>query len=167
MARPVIRLPDWFVENSTRKVEPSDAKRAQGWSINEPLPAQILNWLLQSISEWLAYVANDVAPFVGVASQGGVETDSAFTLTAADDGKIFFLDSSHGGFDIDLCDPALFANKKFTLKDETQSLNEFPCFLRRFAAEKIENFAADYELASNGGQWDVFSNGTDWFFIGG
>lgn len=56
MARPTVPFLNWTPDNDPQKVvEPSGSKKTQGWSPNEPLPAQNMNWLLYSIDQWLQY----------------------------------------------------------------------------------------------------------------
>lgn len=59
MARPTVPFLDWTQDNDPLKnVEPSGSKKNQGWSPNEPLPAQNMNWILYSIDQWLKYAVD-------------------------------------------------------------------------------------------------------------
>ncbi len=54
--KPTVPRLDWVPSGSRDKIsEPSGSKKAQGWSPNEPLPAQQENWILHSLSQWLRY----------------------------------------------------------------------------------------------------------------
>lgn len=51
----------------------------------------------------------------------------------------------------------------FYVKDKTGTMNTFNCTLLRAASEKIELLAANFALEANGGEWLIFSDGTDWY----
>jgi len=54
--KPTVARLDWVPSADPDKVsEPSGSKKTQGWSPNEPLPAQQENWILYSLSQWLKY----------------------------------------------------------------------------------------------------------------
>lgn len=86
MARPTVPFLDWTPDNDPLKViEPSGSKKTQGWSPNEPLPAQNMNWLLYSMDQWLKYavatadlVGGQIRSVLGTADQvsSGIATHS-------------------------------------------------------------------------------------------
>lgn len=54
--KPTVARLDWVPSGDPDKIsEPSGSKKTQGWSPNEPLPAQQENWILYSLSKWLKY----------------------------------------------------------------------------------------------------------------
>lgn len=54
--KPTVARLDWVPSGDVDKIsEPSGSKKTQGWSPNEPLPAQQENWILYSLSKWLKY----------------------------------------------------------------------------------------------------------------
>jgi|GEM_PF-5315771 len=54
--KPTVARLDWVPSADPDKIsEPSGSKKTQGWSPNEPLPAQQENWILYSLSQWLKY----------------------------------------------------------------------------------------------------------------
>lgn len=56
ISKPTVTRLDWVPSGDVDKIsEPSGSKKAQGWSPNEPLPAQQENWILYSLSQWLKY----------------------------------------------------------------------------------------------------------------
>lgn len=85
--KPTVNILDWVPSADPLKIsEPSGSKKAQGWSPNEPLPAQQENWILYSISQWKQYfqkatdLLNGVSPVavLGTASDvtNGLATHS-------------------------------------------------------------------------------------------
>jgi hypothetical protein len=71
--KPTVARLDWVPSGDPEKIsEPSGSKKTQGWSPNEPLPAQQENWILYSLSQWLAYFEEltDKSPEKVVATLG-------------------------------------------------------------------------------------------------
>jgi hypothetical protein len=77
IAKPTVDQLNWVPDGDPTKIsEPSGSKMTQGWSPNEPLPAQQENWILYSISQWLKYFedktdksAEKVVATLGTAAQ--------------------------------------------------------------------------------------------------
>ena len=56
LPKPSVAQLDWVPSNSGVRVEPSGSKKNQGWSPQEPLPAQNENWILYSIDQWIKWL---------------------------------------------------------------------------------------------------------------
>lgn len=59
MATKPTSLPRWATSGSALLVEPNDGKKDIGWVVNEPPPAQVLNWQKNLVYQWCAYL-NDL-----------------------------------------------------------------------------------------------------------
>ena len=65
--KPTVSKIDWVPNADPLKIsEPSGSKKAQGWSPNEPLPAQQENWILYSLSQWIKYFEEATDSLVGI-----------------------------------------------------------------------------------------------------
>lgn len=91
-------------------------------------------------------------------------TQSPYSLGASDNGKTFLVDSSLGAMQFNL--PAPVLNYSFKIKDSGFNFSINNCTIHRNGSEKIENLASDYICMSNGGIWEIASDGTNWFIIG-
>lgn len=56
LPKPSVAQLNWVPSNSGVRVEPSGSKKNQGWSPQEPLPAQNENWILYSIDQWIKWL---------------------------------------------------------------------------------------------------------------
>lgn len=86
------------------------------------------------------------------------------TPTAVVSGKTYLVDSTSLAITLQLPTPA--ANFFFIVKDFG-----FNCFtnnitIARFAAEKIDNVAANFTMTNSGSAWIFLSDGTNWFSAG-
>lgn len=153
-----------LVANPLLVVEPTVPKKAQGWAPLEPLPAQNENWLLKSISQWLAYledVTDELIATLVVRPLAGVYP---LTLTSADSGKTIVIDSDAAR---SIILPAPTNGLYFVFvdgfMDGKAGLDQFPATLgRNNVANKIQGLQADYELAAQGGIWRFKADGTGW-----
>lgn len=65
--KPTVSILDWVPSGDPDKIsEPSGSKKTQGWSPNEPLPAQQENWILYSISQWQQYFQKTTDSLLGI-----------------------------------------------------------------------------------------------------
>ena len=65
MAEPTSSI-DWTegnVDQATISVEPSAAKKKQGWLPDERPPRETMNWLFQNMDEWTKYFKGEIASF--------------------------------------------------------------------------------------------------------
>jgi len=89
-------------------------------------------------------------------------TDSPYTLTSADNGKMFLIESSAGAMVFNLqASPTL--NFTFSVKDVDGSFSTNNCTLNRNGAESIEGLAVDYTLDADFGAWSFITDATDWY----
>lgn len=102
--------------------------------------------------------------FLGRPSPSEAKTTS-YNLVVTDAFGIIKLDSSGGSFEIQLPNPALFANRTVTFKDVGGALSSNPVQLTRFANEEIGGMAANYQLEADFGSWNLWTDGVDWFLI--
>jgi hypothetical protein len=153
--RPSEATPGWAPADVADRVEPDGARKLSGYAPGEPLPAQILNWLLYSISLWLAY-------FAGFNEK--VNVTGTRPITAADDGRLLRLDSSGGAFNLTLPDPTTVSGLRLQLKDIGGVLSTHAVTLVRFGSEQIEGLAANFVLDANRGTWVLYCNGTGYEF---
>ncbi len=93
------------------------------------------------------------------------EKTDDFTIALGNENKIIPLNSENGSFEAQLPDPTTVDGKTFILKDVGGKLSEFPVTVLRFAAEDIEEVAADYVCSGDFGCWRFYSNGTNWLLI--
>lgn len=149
---------DWTLAEPTARVEPTTSKKNTGWQVLEPLPAQSMNWILYSISIWIAYLDS-------ITSSTTESVSAAYTVAATDQGKILRLSSASAPFNIQLPDPAESEGLKFTIKSVDSGLRANPVTLKRFGAESIEGLASDYVLESNFGSWEIVCSGGNYFFV--
>jgi len=167
--KPTENLPDWDVTNAPDAIEPSGSKKSNGYVPLEPFPAQHLNWLLSSISYWLTYLVSltDVLQIsFGVASTGTVDVNAPVTLNHTDhEGKVLVIDNSGNNVTITLPAVADADNMKFTAKDLTGDFGEFPVEIIPNTTDEIEGINDSYFLEASYGQWTLFCNGVEWFFI--
>lgn len=72
---------DWVTDDSPLKIiEPSDAKKLLGWTVNERPPFQFFNWQANLIDKWLQYI-NAVSDVDFTVGDG--DDDQYTTLAAA------------------------------------------------------------------------------------
>lgn len=65
--KPTVSILDWVPSGDPAKIsEPSGSKKTQGWSPNEPLPAQQENWILYSLSQWQKYFEEATDSLIGI-----------------------------------------------------------------------------------------------------
>jgi len=67
MAKPASGI-DWTEGNpdqGTISVEPSAAKKEQGFLVDERPPKETFNWLFQNVDEWIKYLDGQVDAFAG------------------------------------------------------------------------------------------------------
>ena len=67
MAEPTSSI-DWTegnVDQATISVEPSAAKKKQGWLQDERPPRETMNWLFQNVDEWTKYFKGEIDLFSG------------------------------------------------------------------------------------------------------
>ena len=69
MATKPTKLPEWATTGGTTS-EPSAGQKAAGWTVATRPPARRMNWILNIIYQWCAYVKDAV--FVGEAGQPGI-----------------------------------------------------------------------------------------------
>lgn len=160
MQRPNINLPGWAPSDLNALVEPSVGRKTTGWQPNEPLPAQLENWLNYSMSAWLAYLASLTGSNVGDADAGDIPT-----LTPASEGVVWLLDSTADAFAIELPDPDLVNGAKFYFKDVGGALDTNPVTLERFDTENFEGVQQHYVLEAPNGFWTVWAHDGDWYLI--
>ncbi len=86
-----------------------------------------------------------------------------YTVLTGDNGKVLLIDSTAASGTIQLPVPA--ADFKFTVLDVGGVLNTNKVTLTRYAAENIQGLAANFDLESNNGSWNVGCNGTNWILF--
>lgn len=170
--RPVINKPDWFVSDSSKRVEPSGPKKTQGWLPNEPLPAQNENWLLYSISVWIEWLVEEmdnlVAGFKGALSNGVTILNEGedYAIDSGDDGHTFLVDTSGALQPVfRMPVPADFAGMKFTVKDIGGALSTYPVAVDDTNGGRLEGLAAPYMLEADFGEWTWYCDGTDFWLV--
>lgn len=100
----------------------------------------------------------------GFGALGVLLVNSNLVLTSGDNRRILNLDSSGGSFNIEL--PAPAANFLLTIKDFIGSLAAFPVTLTRSGpGVQIEGLAADYVLQADFGAWELYCDGTNYYFV--
>ncbi len=93
------------------------------------------------------------------------ERTSDYSPTALQAGSVIPLNSEGGSFDVLLPDPATMTGLSMKFKDVGGFLGLFPVSLVPFGSEEIEFLASEYQLESDNGEWELFCNGVDYFFI--
>lgn len=88
-------------------------------------------------------------------------TQSPYTLTNADIGKTFYVNSANGAMTFNLPTPAI--NYNFSIQDIGNTAATNAITIHRNGGEKIMNLTNDYLMNISLGQWSVNGNGTDWF----
>lgn len=89
-------------------------------------------------------------------------TQSPYTLTTADNGKTFLVQSSNAVMQFNL--PTAASNFSFLVKDRDGNFLTNNCTIHRHGSESIEGLAADYVMAASWGEWGLICDGTNWFF---
>lgn len=84
---------------------------------------------------------------------------SPYTIISTD--ALLLVDTSGGSVTINLPNPS--GLRKIKIKDATGNFGTVHPTIARFGSEKIENTAADLILWANFGNYELQSNGTDWF----
>lgn len=165
--KPTVNQLGWTPANNPLTViEPSTPKKTNGWVPLEPLPAQNENWILYSISKWIAYLETITDELIASAPPASATPKTAnYTIVVADAYGIIRVNSAAGSFNLQLPNPALFSQKKVTILDVGGALHDFPVTLVRFAAEQIEGLASSYILESNRGSWTLFAVDGNWYFL--
>jgi len=85
-----------------------------------------------------------------------------YSIVASDAFGLLKLDSSAGGFDLQLPDPSSFAKRSLTIKDEAGFLSSNPVNLVRHDDELISGVQSDFALESDFGVWNLYCDGTNW-----
>lgn len=93
-----------------------------------------------------------------------VTPPTAYTLSLPDNGKTFLVNSAAGAIQFNL--PVPSANFKFKIKDSGGVMNTNGCTMHRNAAELFAGLATDYVMNANGGEWEIGTDGTNWFILG-
>jgi hypothetical protein len=88
----------------------------------------------------------------------------SLVVGTGDNAKVFYVDTSTGPFQFNL--PAPTKNFLFVVVDVGGYTNINNITMHRNAAEKINNTAADLNLAANYGHWQFMSDGTNWNVVG-
>lgn len=69
MAKPSSK-PLWTKTNAVDRVEPSGAKKEDGWNTSEAPPHEFMNWLFYNIGvEWLEYFDTEIDLLIGTTTQ--------------------------------------------------------------------------------------------------
>lgn len=157
-AIPDFNLPDWYMNDLNQLSEPGGSRKLTGYFPLEPLPAQEFNWLMNSVSVWLAFLKDAV---IG----GFIQVNTTTPIITADRNKLFMIDSSNGSFNLELPDPTENEGLKLFFKDVAGSLGENPVTLVRHDSEEIEGLASNYMLESNFGAWALICDGVDYFIV--
>lgn len=85
------------------------------------------------------------------------------TQLTGDNSRVFLVQTSLGAMTFNL--PAPLANFKFKIKDVDGSCDTNNITLVRNGSEKIENVAASYIMQAPYGEWNVYSDGTNWYLV--
>ena len=93
-----------------------------------------------------------------------VSVATTFSVTSAHANSFLELNSTSAAFNVQLPAPSTLKGQFVFLKDIAGLLSTNNVTLLQNASEKIENVAASYVLSANFGSWDLFSDGTNWFF---
>lgn len=91
-------------------------------------------------------------------------TQSPYTMTSADSGKTFLVNSANGAMQFNL--PAAALNFSFKVVDSGINFLTNNCTIHRNGAESIMGVASDYIAQASGGVWQFSSDGTNWFITG-
>lgn len=166
VTKPTENKPEFLVTDPADRVEPSGSKKSAGYDPNEPLPAQSFNWLLYSISLWIAYLEDKTdVQGAGVGSVGFEYVNDPTAIDNEDDGKTFLSDNEDDTLEFQLPDPTTVEGQVFTIKDTTGFFGDNPVMVLIDGAENFEGLNEDYELASPFGTWNIYCDGVDWFLI--
>lgn len=85
------------------------------------------------------------------------------TLTAGDNGKLFYVNSANGPLQINL--PAASANFGFKVKDVGGVMGTNNVTIHRIGSEGIEGLAADFLMVVDFGEWNLNCDGTNYWLI--
>lgn len=129
-----------------------------------------LNNALSSTTNWRPYTKQNnlvaVNPLTGTYA-------SPYTMSSADAGKCFLVNSANGTMTFTLPAPASMPiGFNFVIKDAgftapyNSGFNYNNCTLARHASENIENVAANYVMQANGGEWEISTDNTNWWITG-
>lgn len=103
---------------------------------------------------------------VAVNPAGGTYA-SPYTMTSADNGKTFLVNSANGAMTFNLPTPSTSpVGFSFKVKDSGGLANTNGITYHRHAAENFESLAADYVFNANGGEQEISTDNTNWFIIG-
>jgi hypothetical protein len=123
-----------------------------------------LNNALTSAANWRSYTKGN--NLVAVNPAGGTYT-SPYTMTSADTGKVFLVNSANGAMTFNLPNPSsLPQGFNFVVKDAANNFGVNNCTMHRFAGENFEGVAADYVIAASGGEWEISTDLTNWYITG-
>lgn len=84
------------------------------------------------------------------------------TLVAADNGKVFYVNTNNGVFSLTL-PSASISGFQFTVKDTAGKASVSPIGILQAGGALIENLNSSYSCAADYGSWSFFSTGTAWF----
>jgi hypothetical protein len=116
-----------------------------------------LNHAVTNASFWRTQVAGSQ----GVAINPGATP--TVTLTAADNGKLFYVNTANGPVQFNLAVAA--ANFNIKVKDVAGFASTNAMTLHRIGSESIEALAADYVMDADFGEWNINCDGTNYFLI--
>lgn len=85
-----------------------------------------------------------------------------YSIVVSDAFGLLKLDSSAGGFDLQLPNPSSFAKRSLTIKDVAGFLSSNQVNLVRHGNELISGIQSDFALESDFGVWDLYCDGTNW-----
>lgn len=90
-------------------------------------------------------------------------TQSPYTLTAADRGKTFLVNTANGAMTFNL--PAAFLNFQFAVKDSAGSAPTNNITIARNGSESIEGIAGNYSIKNAWSHTNFDCDGTNWFIL--
>lgn len=124
-----------------------------------------LNNALTSAANWRPFAQGTNLVAINPATQ------SPYTMSSADDGRVFLVNSANGAMTFDLPNPASMPiGFSFSIKDAGFSASGGgfgvnACTLVRHATENIDNVAASYVMSGSGGNWKFSTDLTNWWIV--
>jgi hypothetical protein len=117
-----------------------------------------LNNALSSSTNWL-----NISGGVNIVAINPA-TQTPYAMATSDNNKTFLVNSANGAMQFNL--PAPVINFNFKIKDVGGNFNINACTFHRHSTENFAGLAADYVATAANGEWQVVTDGTNWFITG-
>jgi hypothetical protein len=155
----MLGVPEW--DSGTTYYAGSIAQDGSG-NLYVSLTNSNLNNALSSSSNWKPLSGN--VNLVAVNPATGIYA-SPYTLTSADIGKTFLVNSANGPMQFNLPQPSANNNFNIKIKDVGGVAQTNKITMHRYGSENIDGVATDYVFNSNYGKFQIATDATNWWLL--